>query len=123
MVRRGAKIAYRKFSANNAWSPTLVNHILIGIEGGLLTIHRWQIRPQLPGTLATAIADVKSDDLPRESVHSQPNPLFIRLFPDKAVHLVGFGLKASDDDLARVAGQSYLQMIWSCLKAFDHEVD
>ena len=41
-----------------------VDRILIGIECRLLTVHRRQIRPQLPRTLVTAIPDMEGNDLP-----------------------------------------------------------
>src|SRR2546423_1375012 len=56
-----------------------VDHILIRIKRRLLTIRLWNLRPQAPGTLATAIADMQGNDLARLGVHSEPNPLSLNL--------------------------------------------
>ena len=104
------------------WNNTFVDHILIRIERGLLSIHRWQVRPTLPRTLAAAIANVKRDDLPRYSVEGQLKPLPVRLVLDKAVHLIRFHLDASQHHLVRTQRWLYMQMLWSGLKAGDREV-
>src|SRR6516164_4534515 len=46
-----------------------VDRILIYIECRLLTVHRRQIRPQLPRTLVTAIPDMEGNDLQCLFVH------------------------------------------------------
>jgi hypothetical protein len=54
------------------WNHAFVDLILIRIERRLLTVHHWQVDPQLPDTVATAIAHMKRDDLTCGPVHRQP---------------------------------------------------
>jgi hypothetical protein len=49
-----------------------IHYILIRVERGLLSIHRWKVRPQLPCALATAITNMKGNDLAGGSVDGQP---------------------------------------------------
>lgn len=105
------------------WDHALVDHLLIGVKGGLLTIHRRQFLPKLSGTLATAITNVEGNDVLRDLIYGQPNPLDVGLLLDKAMHLTGFCFQVTDDEITRAAGQPHMQTIRSGLETLDHKID
>jgi hypothetical protein len=104
------------------WNHALVDHILIRRERGLLTIHRWEVRPEWPCTRATAIADVKDHDVTGGSVECEPQPVLVRFVLHKAMPFVGFRLYPSDDHLAWMAWGLDMPMFRRRLKAVDHNV-
>jgi hypothetical protein len=67
--------------------------------------------PQFPGAFATAIPDVKANDLAALGVHCQPNPLLVRLVLYEAGHVVGFDLKALDHDVRVTRDRHDIEMI------------
>ena len=73
------------------WNDPGVGVILIRIEGGLFPVHRWDMRPQRFGTVATPLTDVKCNDLAGRRVHRDPDPVLIGFLFHKAPHLIGFG--------------------------------
>ena len=76
---------------------TGIGVVLIRVERGLLTVHQRDLRPQLFGTITTAIPDVKGDDLAGPGIHGDPDPLLVRLLPYKAPHLIGFSFQLPND--------------------------
>jgi hypothetical protein len=75
------------------WNHALVGFVLIRMEPGLLTVPQRNLGPQLFGSLTTPVAHVKRDDLARLGIHSNPQPLLVRLLSYKAPQLVGFGFQ------------------------------
>src|SRR5262249_9978955 len=71
---------------------------------------------------ATAISDVKRDDVARLLVHGNPDPLPVGLLLHEALHLVGFRLKTPHDHVTWGRHGLYMQMIRQRLKAGHHEV-
>ena len=75
------------------WGPyVFIPHLLIRIKYAVLTVPPGPIRPQPFGALATAIADVKRDDLTRLRVHGQPYPGRVGLL-HKTTHFVRVGFE------------------------------
>jgi hypothetical protein len=71
---------------------SFVHFILIRVKCGLLLIQRGNLLLQGYGALATAVADVKSDDLASRGVPRNLAPLAGRFGADKAPELIHFGL-------------------------------
>lgn len=82
--------------------------------------HR-NLRPQLLGTLAATIADVKRNDLTGFGVHRQPYPLLVRLLLHEASHLVGFDFEALDDHILVARDRLDMHMVRQGLKTVDHK--
>ena len=97
-----------------------VHHILVRIKRRLLTVCLGNLGPQLLGTLAAAITDVKRNDLSRFDIHCQPNPLLVLLLLDKARHFVGFHLTPLNHHILRTAHGLHVKMIRQSINAL-HE--
>ena len=97
----------------------LDRHLLVRIKRRLLTVCLGNLGPQLLGTLAAAITDVKRNDLSRFDIHCQPNLLLVLLLLDKARHLVGFDLQTLNHDIVVARDRLDIAMIRQRLKAID----
>lgn len=93
-----------------------IDDILVRIKRRLLTIGFRNVSPQLPGAFATAIPDVKANDLAALGVHRQPYPLLVRLLLHETRHFVGFHLKTLDHDVRSARDRHDIQMIGQRLK-------
>jgi hypothetical protein len=71
--------------------PALLFRILQG-----LLIYLWDLSPELFPSLATAVTNVKRNDLASCGVHSHPELLLVHLSLHKTPHLIGFGFQPSN---------------------------
>jgi hypothetical protein len=67
-----------------------VGFILVRMECRLPAVHSWELGPQLMGTVATAIPDMKSNNSAGCSIHGNPDPLPMGLFLHNSPYLIGF---------------------------------
>jgi hypothetical protein len=100
---------------------TRVDHILIGMNRGVLTISERNLRPQALGTLAAPVTDMNGNHLTRRGIHGNPHPLPVRFLLHTAAHFIGFHLKASDHDVATTGDRLDVEMLRQCLKALDEK--
>jgi hypothetical protein len=78
-----------------------VDFILVRVEGRLFTVYHRKIRPELLAAVATAIPDMKRNDLAGDRIHSDPDPLFVRFLLHKAPHFIGFRFQAGQQHRCR----------------------
>jgi hypothetical protein len=64
---------------------------------------------------------VNGDDLAGRGIHGDPDPLFVRLLPDKAPHLIGFGFQLPNDDICRADCELDVSGLGAGRKALDHK--
>jgi hypothetical protein len=103
-------------------NDTSIGFLLIRVKGGLLTICRRDIGPQLGCTFATPIANMEGHVLARGGVHRQPQPLLIRLLLDNATHFVRLNVRSLVDHRIWRGDGPYMQMVWQGGKACAHKV-
>lgn len=84
--------------------------VTISVEPGLLLILDGNLSPPSLCALATAVADVKGDDLAAQGIHGKPHPLPIRLLPDKTPELVYFSSQPLQDPPLRADYRLDIQM-------------
>ena len=96
-----------------------VGVLLIRLERRLRAVHFRHIRPQLLRTVATALADMKRNDLACRLVHSDPAPLRSGLLLPEAPHLVCFNLKTPHEPIPWGRNGLHLEMIRQRLKTSD----
>src|SRR5262249_46879708 len=69
-----------------------VDCIVIRVERSALLIRCRNLFPEGLSTLATAVPDLASEDVPRRSGQGTPDPVTVRLLPHTAPELVPLGL-------------------------------
>ena len=97
-------------------NDTDIDHILVRITRRLLTIDFRNVGPQLPSPFATAIPDVKGNDLTALGLHCKPSPLLVRLLLHETRHFIGFDLKRLDHDVRVTRDRLDIEMIGQSLK-------
>jgi hypothetical protein len=98
-----------------------VYYVLIGVKRSMLTVCFGHLRPQSLGTPAAAVTHVKGNHLAALAIHSDPDPLLVRLLLHEASHGIRFHLKASHHDGAVTGGGLDVEMIRQGLKALDQK--
>jgi hypothetical protein len=101
---------------------TGVGFVLIAMEGGLLTVERWNVGPQFLRAVTTAISHVKSKALTRLGIHGDLEPLLVRLLRHKAPHFIVFRFHAGHHDLCGPRWELRMEVIRTGRKAFHHKV-
>ncbi len=100
-------------------NDTDIDHILVRIKSGMLTVRLRNLFPQLPGAFAAAVPDVQANDVATLGVHRHPYPLLVRLLLHKTRHCVGFDLKTLDHDGRGARDRLDIAMIGQRLKLGD----
>ncbi len=97
----------------------MVDHIVIRVERGGLTIRLRNHGPQLLDAFTTAVTHMERNDLASFGVHREPNPLRIGLLLDKACHCVGFNFEALDHHILVARDRLDMPMIRQGLETGD----
>jgi hypothetical protein len=104
------------------WNNACVGCVLSRGKGGLLTICRQDVGPQLCCALTTPIANMEGNDLAHCTVHCQPKPLLVRLLLDNAAHFVCLDAQSLDDHRRWRGYGLDIQMVGQSRKAGSHKV-
>src|SRR5262245_19398144 len=107
--------------------PLRRNHAGVGVisirmEGGLFTVDHRNLGPQRFGTVTTAIAHMKRNDLVRGRVHRDPHPLLVDLLLHETPQFIGLSFEPAPDDIRRTSWEPHMQILRTGGEALHHEV-
>ena len=120
MIRRAGRLgdSARLGRGNNP----RVDDILIGGERRVFLIPGGNFLPPGLGALATAVDDVRGNDLAGRSIHGNPCPLPVLLLPHIAPQLVQLCLRPLQDHRRGACRRLDVEIVGGRLESFDHEL-
>jgi hypothetical protein len=119
-------LGWRRFRGNRfgwgCWNDACGGFVVIRVKGGLRTIRRRDVGPQLCCTWTAPIAHMEGNDRARGGGHRQPKPLLVGFLLDTAAHLVRLNVQSLDDHRMGRGEGLYRQMIGQSRKTGAHKV-
>ena len=89
------------------------------MERRLYTGDQRHIGPELLATLTTLMPSMKRNALAGGRIHSDPDPLIVRLLLYTAPHLIGFGFQPGQHDRGGTRGELDMEVIGARLSDDD----
>lgn len=92
------------------------------MERRLCTGDRRHSGPELLATLTTPMPSMKRHDVAGGRIHSDPDPLCVRLLLDPTPPLIGFGFQPGHHDRGGTCGERDIKVIGARRQALDPTV-